>query len=58
MIIYNTMTRKKEEFVPADKNEAKIYLAAVLRSTTISISEMQDRFVFLMSSDVILNTGE
>ena len=25
MKIYNTMTRKKEEFVPIDKNEVKMY---------------------------------
>ena len=29
MKIYNTMTRQKEEFVPLDKNEVKIYACGI-----------------------------
>ena len=38
MKIYNTMTRKKEEFVPIDENETKMYVCGPARSIIISIS--------------------
>lgn len=46
MIIYNTMTRKKEEFVPADKNEAKIYACGPTVYNYIHIGNARPLCVF------------
>ena len=46
MKIYNTMTRQKEEFVPNDPKEVKIY-ACGRRYIIIFISVMLVRCVFL-----------
>lgn len=42
MKLYNTMTRKKEEFVPLEEGKVKMYVC--VRPFTISFtSETQDR---------------
>ncbi len=46
MIIYNTMTRKKEEFLPADKNEAKIYACGPTVYNYIHIGNARPLCVF------------
>ena len=46
MIIYNTMTRKKEEFVPVDKNEAKIYACGPTVYNYIHIGNARPLCVF------------
>ena len=45
MKIYNTLTRKKEEFVPIDKDEVKI-MSAARRCTIISILAMRGRLLY------------
>lgn len=40
MQIFNTMTRKKEDFIPQEPGVYRIYVAA-LRCITISISAMR-----------------
>lgn len=46
MKIYNTMTRKKEEFVPVDKNEAKIYACGPTVYNFIHIGNARPLCVF------------
>ncbi len=46
MIIYNTMTRKKEEFVPVDKNETKIYACGPTVYNYIHIGNARPLCVF------------
>lgn len=46
MIIYNTMTRKKEEFVPVDKNEVKIYACGPTVYNYIHIGNARPLCVF------------
>ena len=46
MIIYNTMTRKKVEFVPVDKNEAKIYACGPTVYNYIHIGNARPLCVF------------
>jgi cysteinyl-tRNA synthetase len=42
---YNTLTRKKEEFIPMEKNRAKIYTCGPTLSQPVQISQCR-RFVF------------
>ncbi len=45
LLFYNTLTRKKEEFVPIEKNRAKIYTCGPTLSQPVHISQCR-RFVF------------
>ncbi len=46
MKIYNTMTRKKEEFVPVDKNEIKMYVCGPTVYNYIHIGNARPAVVF------------
>lgn len=46
MKIYNTMTRQKEEFVPVDKNEVKIYACGPTVYNYIHIGNARPLCVF------------
>ena len=39
MKLYNTLSRRKEEFIPLEEGKVKMYVCG----PTVSISEMQDR---------------
>ena len=43
MKIYNTLSKRKEEFVPLEEGKVKMYVCRSLRFIILSISEMQDR---------------
>ena len=68
MKIYNTMTRQKEEFVPNDPKEVKIYACGPTVYNYIHIGNARPLCVFdvlrryldvhLTFSDVILNTED
>ena len=45
LLFYNTLTRKKEEFVPIEKNRAKIYTCGPTLSQPVHVSQCR-RFVF------------
>ncbi|MBN2417876.1 MAG: cysteine--tRNA ligase [Deltaproteobacteria bacterium] len=45
LLFYNTVTRKKEEFIPIEKNRAKIYTCGPTLSQPIHIGQCR-RFVF------------
>lgn len=45
LLFYNTVTRKKEEFIPIEKNRAKIYTCGPTLSQAIHIGQSR-RFVF------------
>ena len=62
MKIYNTLTRKKEEFVPIEEGKVKYTFTkntapADRPYTTISTSETQDLSLFLTRSENIWNTA-
>ena len=46
MKIFNTMTRRKEEFVPLDKNEVKIYACGPTVYNYIHIGNARPLCVF------------
>ena len=46
MKIYNTMTRKKEEFVPIDENEIKMYVCGPTVYNYIHIGNARPAVVF------------
>ena len=54
MKIYNTMTRKKEDFVPIDESEIRC-TCADRPSIIIFTSEMRGRLSYSIRSDGILN---
>ena len=43
MKIYNTMSKRKEEFVPLEEGKVKMYVYAVRLYIITSILEMQDQ---------------
>ena len=55
MRIYNTLTQKKEEFIPFEKTRS-VCMSVDRQFIIIFISEMQDRQYSLILSDAILNT--
>ena len=42
MKLYNTLSRRKEEFIPLEEGKVKMYVCGPT-DTILSISEMQDR---------------
>ena len=46
MKIYNTMTRRKEEFVPIDENEIKMYVCGPTVYNYINIGNARPAVVF------------
>ena len=43
MKIYNTLSKRKEEFVPLEEGKVKMYVCGPTVYQSSSISEMQDR---------------
>ena len=43
MKIYNTLSKRKEEFVPLEEGKVKMYVCGCIRFIILSISEMQNR---------------
>lgn len=57
MKIYNTMTRKKEEFIPLEEGKVKMYVCGPTVYNFIHL-EMQDPLQYLIHLGGILNIGD
>ena len=55
MKLYNTLTRKKEEFVPLEEGKVKMYVVVLQFMTTFTLV-MQDLMLSSILSEDIWNT--
>ena len=55
MKIYNTLTRKKEEFVPINKNEVKMYVCGVTVYSPIHIGHLRTYIAYDVMAEYLRN---